>query len=251
MALTRHLSTTMARTRPPDPQPRSDRGPRQEDHPRRGTPALSSGARTPRRHDRDRRREAETRRGVEGDAPGRVRAGQPGRIGIFTAVRLAFRPLDLRGDLRALPRLVRNKALWLPILLTLGATAVFLAVRPQTRPAGDIITVLAIFLFQYFIQTPAIGGVFIAGFLAPRASWLLGVIVGLVSAVCYAGLGPQRRPRRRRPRPSIERGHPRGASSSRRSWARSSHPRLPGIAGSCSSRARTEAARQRPPPTRQ
>jgi len=42
------------------------------------------------------------------------------------------------------------------------------------------------FLFAYFIQTPAIGGVFLAGFLAPRASWLLGVIVGLVSAACYA-----------------------------------------------------------------
>ena len=41
-------------------------------------------------------------------------------------------------------------------------------------------------MFAYFIQTPAIGGVFIAGFLAPRASWLLGVIVGFVSAVCYS-----------------------------------------------------------------
>ena len=41
-------------------------------------------------------------------------------------------------------------------------------------------------MFAYFIQTPAIGGVFIAGFLAPRASWLLGVIVGLVSAACYS-----------------------------------------------------------------
>ena len=36
---------------------------------------------------------------------------------------------------------------------------------------------------------PAIGGVFIAGFLAPRASWLLGVIVGAVAAACYSFLG--------------------------------------------------------------
>ena len=60
--------------------------------------------------------------------------------------------------------------------------------RPQTAASGDILTVLSVFMLQYFIQTPAIGGVFIAGFLAPRASWLLGVIVGLVSAVCYTGL---------------------------------------------------------------
>ena len=41
-------------------------------------------------------------------------------------------------------------------------------------------------MFAYFIQTPAIGGVFIAGFLAPRASWLLGAIVGFLSAICYS-----------------------------------------------------------------
>jgi hypothetical protein len=120
---------------------------------------------------------------------GRPDPGPSERLGIGTAFRLAFRPLDLRGDLRALPRLVLNKALWLPVLLTLGATAIFLVVRPQaTAPAGDILAVLSVFVLQYFIQPPAIGGVFIAGFLAPRASWLLGIIVGLVAALCYGGL---------------------------------------------------------------
>ena len=110
-----------------------------------------------------------------------------GRLGIGTALRMSFRPIDIRGDLRALPRLARNKALLIPVLLTVGSTAFFLVVHPQATGA-DAATVLATFLFQYFIQTPAIGGVFIAGFLAPRASWLLGVIVGLVSAACYSGL---------------------------------------------------------------
>jgi hypothetical protein len=119
----------------------------------------------------------------------RPQPGQPERLGIATAFRLAFRPLDLRGDIRALPQVAtRSKALWLPILLTLGATAIFLVARPQPTGQGDLMAVLATFLFQYFIQTPAIGGVFIAGFLAPRASWLLGIIVGIVSAACYAAL---------------------------------------------------------------
>lgn len=115
--------------------------------------------------------------------PGAARspAGQPGRIGIFSAARLAFRPLDAPGDLRALPQLVRHKALWLPILLTIAAAGFTGASR-----GADV---LSQFAFQYFVVTPAIGGVFIAGFLAPRASWLLGVIVGLVSAVCYSVLG--------------------------------------------------------------
>ena len=104
-----------------------------------------------------------------------------GRIGIFKAARLAFRPLDAPGDLRAMPRLVTNKALWLPIVLTIGA-----AVLTGVNRGADV---LSQFAFQYFVVTPAIGGVFIAGFLAPRASWLLGAIVGLVSAACYAVLG--------------------------------------------------------------
>ena len=107
--------------------------------------------------------------------------------GIAAAFREAFHPLDLRADLRTFPTTARNKALWIPILLTLVSTALFIA-RPPTSandPAGLVTT----FLFQYFIVTPGIGAAFIAGFLAPRASWLLGAIVGVVSAVCYSFLG--------------------------------------------------------------
>jgi hypothetical protein len=111
-------------------------------------------------------------------------AAQPapqGRVGIGTAFRLAFRPLDLRGDLRALPWIAtRTKAIWVPLLITVGSTIAFAVTQGQ-----DIATR---FLFAYFVQTPAIGGVFIAGFLAPRASWLAGLIVGLVAAICYTAL---------------------------------------------------------------
>ena len=103
------------------------------------------------------------------------------RVGIFSALRLAFRPLDVRADLAALPFLaVRSKALWVPIVLVVGTT-VALAVTN----GADVISQ---FMYAYFVQTPAIGGVFLAGFLAPRASWLLGAIVGMVSGVCYAVL---------------------------------------------------------------
>jgi hypothetical protein len=116
-------------------------------------------------------------------APGTpTKPGTPaGRVGIGTAFRDSFRPIDLRGDLRALPDIaIHSKALWLPLLLTIGTTVAFYFTQ-----GTDVITK---FLFAYFIQTPAIGGVFIAGFLAPRAAWLLGVIVGLVSALCYSFL---------------------------------------------------------------
>ncbi|HYH92763.1 MAG TPA: hypothetical protein VD763_06370, partial [Candidatus Saccharimonadales bacterium] len=125
--------------------------------------------------------------GLDGESGGDPRAtptnastaGQPERIGIGQAFRQSFRGVDVRADLRALPFIAtRTKALWVPLLLTVGSTIAFFFTSGQ-----DIVTR---FLFAYFVQTPAIGGVFIAGFLAPRASWLLGVIIGLLSAVCYA-----------------------------------------------------------------
>jgi hypothetical protein len=105
-----------------------------------------------------------------------------GRVSMGTAFRQSFHPVDVRADLAALPWLaVHTKALWIPVLLTLGAS-VAVAVSTVMSSVG----VISALLFQYFVQPPAIGGVFIAGFLAPRASWLLGVIVGLVSATAYA-----------------------------------------------------------------
>jgi hypothetical protein len=113
--------------------------------------------------------------------PSTARPSAPtGRLGIAAAFRQSIHPLNVRGDLAALPGLVTNKALYIPVLLTVGSTVLVLATG-----ATNFLTAL---MFTYFIQSPAIGGVFIAGFLAPRASWLLGVIVGLVSAAGYSAV---------------------------------------------------------------
>ena len=104
----------------------------------------------------------------------------PQRMGFSAAFRAAIRPLNVRADLAALPWIATHThALWVPLAITLASTVAIIATH-----GGDI----SLFMFAYFIQTPAIGGVFIAGFLAPRASWLLGAIVGLFSAVCYSVL---------------------------------------------------------------
>jgi len=108
----------------------------------------------------------------------------PPRMGLGQAFRNSFRPLDLRGDLAAFPRIAtRSKALWVPLALTLAATVSVIVVGINRT---DLPSVLANFVFQYFVYTPAIGGVFIAGFLAPRASWLLGIVVGLFAAICFS-----------------------------------------------------------------
>ena len=119
---------------------------------------------------------------ASGRATSGTATGQPARMGIGTAFKQSFRPLDIRGDLAALPQVAtRTKALWLPLLITIIA-----AVATAVTRGTDI---LSLFAFQYFIVTPAIGGVFIAGFMSPRGSWLLGLIIGFVSAILYSLLG--------------------------------------------------------------
>jgi uncharacterized membrane protein len=94
---------------------------------------------------------------------------------------MSFRPINVRQDLAALPWIATHThALWIPLAITLASTVSIVASTGQGA--------ISQFMFAYFIQTPAIGSVFIAGFLAPRASWLLGVVVGFVSAICYSVL---------------------------------------------------------------
>lgn len=107
-------------------------------------------------------------------------ATPPQRPGIGNAFRAAFRPANFREDLAALPQLVRHRSVWLPALISIGTTAVLLVTG-----GSDFISAL---VYQYFIVTPPIGAIFLSGFLAPRASYLTGAIVGLVGAICLAVL---------------------------------------------------------------
>lgn len=97
------------------------------------------------------------------------------RPSIATAFRQAFTPVDVRGDLRALPRLLINKAFWIPA----GSIVVVAAVVIAT--SGRELT--SQLIAPYFLYPPPIAPVFIAGFLAPRASWLIGGLVGVVQAI--------------------------------------------------------------------
>jgi hypothetical protein len=102
----------------------------------------------------------------------------PGRPSITYAFRASFRQANFREDIAYLPTLVlRTKAVWLPVLLSI-ASAVALVV-------GGLNTVTILF-FQYFAYILPVGALFLAGFLAPRASWLAGLIVGGAATVVLA-----------------------------------------------------------------
>jgi hypothetical protein len=125
------------------------------------------------------------------DAPNRRAGATPGRqrnqpapttdgptpAGIGAAFRGAYRPANVREDIRELPRLLRSRAVWAPALVSIATAAIVVA----TAGNEPITRVLA----QFFLVPPPIGAVFIAGFFAPRASYLAGAIVGLVGALGF------------------------------------------------------------------
>jgi hypothetical protein len=97
------------------------------------------------------------------------------RPSLGRAFRAAFRPPNVREDLRSLPSLLIDRSVWLPSLLTVAAGIAFAV----TGGGNWLIALIA----TYFVAPPALGSVFLGGFLAPRASYLVGLIIGFVSAV--------------------------------------------------------------------
>ena len=162
-----------------------------------------------------------------------------------------MRPLDLRGDLMATPKVLTNWGFLAAIGLTAGAAALFViaysdamaAIPVGTATPEQLEQVVGSSTIPYFLGTmapeppPAIGA-FLIGFTAKRASWLGGLIYGIFVTIVaivvlqtqagrlLTGDGPRRRSSW-------------GTRHGRRSAPRCSH-RLPrGIAGSWTSRTRT------------
>ena len=97
------------------------------------------------------------------------------RPSITTAFRGAIRPVDLRSDIAYLPELVlHTRAIWIPSLAIIGAGLI-----TMVAPANQITQLVA----QVFVAPPSLAGPFLAGLLAPRATYLAGGIVGIVAAL--------------------------------------------------------------------
>jgi hypothetical protein len=89
------------------------------------------------------------------------------------AFRTSFRPVDLRGDLRALPRLLMTKAFLIPAVLS-GASFIAVELQPDAFTA---------FFYRYFSYEFPVAAVFATGFFASRASWLLGALIATLSTL--------------------------------------------------------------------
>lgn len=124
-------------------------------------------------------------------------APPPQRPGIMAALRGAYRPVNLREDLRALPQVVTHWAVLAAGAIAIGATAVFVASTNELGAALDFtrdkplegvnvgsVSSTSYLVMNLFVEQP-VAGAFLIGFTAKRASWLGGLVYGIVAAICY------------------------------------------------------------------
>ncbi|CAN5670571.1 hypothetical protein BH23CHL8_BH23CHL8_28740 [soil metagenome] len=100
-----------------------------------------------------------------------------------TSGRPSLRMPDIRADLRALPSVFRDRPLvLLPFGMLLVAFLLELARQNRILPVGGIGDIAVLYI-QLTLPPTALFVFFIGGFLAPRASWLVGGILGAFDAL--------------------------------------------------------------------
>lgn len=131
--------------------------------------------------------------GAAGSKPasGRDQKLQPGpqpgvRMGMFAAARAAYRTPHYRDDLRNVRALVfETNAIW-PVLIVCLATGAYSVVRINAGAADSDPILPALFQFVFY-PVPLLPPM-LAGFLAPRSSWLAGVIAAFISTMTLVGV---------------------------------------------------------------
>ncbi len=116
--------------------------------------------------------------GRRGSTPSSPRAVAPaGRLSFTDSLRRSWHRPDVRADIAALPWLLRTRAFLIPLaLVVVGVAALIVA---PTNPAASL-------FFQLMVLPPAMAPIFIAGFFAKRASYLLGFIIAVIDVVGYS-----------------------------------------------------------------
>ena len=109
--------------------------------------------------------------------PAKARLPQPsGRPGVMSAFRQAYRPANLREDLGTLPKLLRHYAFLAPVaMIVVGA---FVAYTFWNFTGGQLAWQVLVYPGSGF-GLPQL----VAGFFAPRASYLLGFLVSIIQGV--------------------------------------------------------------------
>jgi len=121
-----------------------------------------------------------TARGT-GPKPGPTAA--PGaRLGIVAAARTAYRQPHYRDDIRNVGVVLRSNAIW-PVVVLCVAAGAYAIVRQV-----DFNDSIWLFMLQFiFFPVPLLPSM-AAGFLAPRSTWLAGLIASFIATVTFIGV---------------------------------------------------------------
>ena len=119
---------------------------------------------------------ARTRQGAA--RPSSAAQVRPNSVGMFAALKLATRPVHYLDDLRYAPTLIfRTNAIWPTVLISVAALAFGLTRTDYNDSSIPILTTFA-------LASPPLIQPMLAGLLAPRATWLAGIISSLISGIC-------------------------------------------------------------------
>ncbi len=112
-------------------------------------------------------------------APARPADSRPpsGRLGFGASFRLAYHPPNIREDIRTLPTTLRSRGFLAAVLMVIVGGIVWYAypVYSGSITAWELLV----------LPGSALAPQLVAGFFAPRASYLLGLVVGMIQPVVY------------------------------------------------------------------
>jgi hypothetical protein len=130
--------------------------------------------------------------GVASSSPARSRDQRPqavtkpgDRLGLFAAAKAAYRTPHYMDDIRNIRSLVfHSKAVWpvLVVCVAAGAFSVFRISSGASYTDPVLTTVFQFLLFPVPLVPPMM-----AGFLAPRSTWLAGLIAAFISTMTVVG----------------------------------------------------------------
>jgi hypothetical protein len=115
-------------------------------------------------------------------------AYKPGeRLGVFAAMKAASRTPHYVDDLRNIgPLVVGTKAIWpVAAICAISALVAYPRINSQTVVAND--PILSV-IFQFVLYPLPLLPPMMAGFLAPRSTWLAGAIAALISTLTLIAL---------------------------------------------------------------
>jgi len=120
---------------------------------------------------------------------------RPARPSFMGSARAAYRQPNVREDLAHLPRLLIHWSVLVSAALAVVGTVLFLAIGTSAASSGTASTTgattggyLASMMVSLFVGPPPFGAALLIGFMLPRATWLVGLVFGLLASACFTAI---------------------------------------------------------------